>query len=127
MRPIKTICDFRSGEEPKKENTLPEQPPVLDSSQDNDNRVNFGESNLVNDQQSSASNAPSSISCDESFDIAYAHARNKTDRNLIETVEKEIIQRALKECGGNQVKASALLGITRATLRKRIDVFEIRY
>ena len=46
---------------------------------------------------------------------------------MIETVEKEIIQRALKECGGNQVKASALLGITRATLRKRIDVFESRY
>ena len=59
--------------------------------------------------------------------MAYAHARKSTDRNLIETVEKEIIQRALTECGGNQVKASALLGITRATLRKRIDVFEIRY
>ena len=77
--------------------------------------------------QDSISAAPSSISSDEGFDIAYAHARKKTDRNLIETVEKEIIQRALKECGGNQVKASALLGITRATLRKRIDVFEIRY
>jgi two-component system nitrogen regulation response regulator GlnG len=122
---VKNLDSFT--EEPKKENTLPEQPPVLDSSQDNDNRVNFGESNLANDRQSSVSNAPSSISCDESFDIAYAHARNKTDRNLIETVEKEIIKRALKECGGNQVKASALLGITRATLRKRIDVFEIRY
>ena len=62
-----------------------------------------------------------------SFDIAYAHARKKADRNLIETVEKEVIQRALKECKGNQVKASFLLGITRATLRKRIDAFEIRF
>ena len=71
--------------------------------------------------------APSSISSEESFDIAYAHARAKTDRNLLETVEKEMICRTLKECRGNQVKASALLGITRATLRKRIDSFAIRY
>jgi DNA-binding protein Fis len=59
--------------------------------------------------------------------LPYAHAREATDRNLLEAVEKEMIQRALVECGGNQVKASALLGITRATLRKRIDSFGIRY
>ena len=89
--------------------------------------INFGEKNSLVDSVNSISSAPNSISSEESFDMAYAHARKSTDRNLIETVEKEIIQRALKECGGNQVKASALLGITRATLRKRIDVFEIRY
>jgi len=38
-----------------------------------------------------------------------------------------MIRRSLKESGGNQVKASAMLGITRATLRKRIDTYEIRY
>jgi len=42
-------------------------------------------------------------------------------------VEKEMIQRSLTESGGNQVKASGLLGITRATLRKRIDMYGIRY
>jgi DNA-binding protein Fis len=47
--------------------------------------------------------------------------------NLLEIVEKEMIQRSLKESGGNQVKASAMLGITRATLRKRIDAHSIRY
>ena len=105
-----------------------DQPPsVLPPSEPQDDRINFGEKNVQDGQEFSGSNAPSSISIEESFDIAYAHARQNTDRNLIETVEKEIIQRALKECGGNQVKASALLGITRATLRKRIDVFEIRY
>jgi len=105
-----------------------EQPPsVPPPSEPQDDRINFGEKNVQDGQEFSGSNAPSSISIEESFDIAYAHARQNTDRNLIETVEKEIIQRALKECGGNQVKASALLGITRATLRKRIDVFEIRY
>jgi two-component system nitrogen regulation response regulator GlnG len=102
-------------------------PSVPPSSKPQDDRINFGDKNVQDGQEFSGSNAPSSISIEESFDIAYAHARQNTDRNLIETVEKEIIQRALKECGGNQVKASALLGITRATLRKRIDVFEIRY
>lgn len=71
--------------------------------------------------------APSSISANEAYDIAYANAREKTDINLLEIVEKEMIQRALKENGGNQVKASAMLGITRATLRKRIDTHSIRY
>jgi len=71
--------------------------------------------------------APSSISADEAYDIAYASARTSTDTNILEIVEKEMIQRSLKECGGNQVKASAMLGITRATLRKRIDAHNIRY
>ena len=131
----------KSSSESKSDNKLEAQPSVFSEVHDSadqppsvpppsepqDDRINFGEKNVQDGQEFSGSNAPSSISIEESFDIAYAHARQNTDRNLIETVEKEIIQRALKECGGNQVKASALLGITRATLRKRIDVFEIRY
>ena len=70
---------------------------------------------------------PQSISLKESYDIAYAHTRELTDSNLLELVEKEMIQRSLTESGGNQVKASGLLGITRATLRKRIDMYGIRY
>ena len=89
--------------------------------------MNFGELSSNSDNEESLSHVPKSITEEESFDIAYAHARKKADRNLIETVEKEVIQRALKECKGNQVKASFLLGITRATLRKRIDAFEIRF
>ena len=83
----------------------------------------FGE----NSNQTDSIDAPSSISASEAYDIAYANARATTDTNLLEIVEKEMIQRSLKECGGNQVKASALLGITRATLRKRIDSHNIRY
>lgn len=70
---------------------------------------------------------PSSISARECFDMTYAHLRSAHQDNLIEKMEREIIERALKECGGNQVKTSALLGITRATLRKRIDCHQIRY
>ena len=46
--------------------------------------------------------------------------------HVIPTVERELIINALKETNGNQVQASKLLGITRATLRKRIEKFEIK-
>ena len=59
--------------------------------------------------------------------MSYRHLRSQHDKNLIEAMEKEVIQRCLTECGGNQVKASAILGITRATLHKRIDNLGIRF
>ena len=68
-----------------------------------------------------------SISTSESFDLAYANARATADSNLLEIFEREIIQRALNETDGNQVKAAGLLGITRTTLRKRIDAYGIRF
>lgn len=69
----------------------------------------------------------SSVTSSESFDLAYASVREFSDSNLLALVEKEMIQRTLVETGGNQVKASVLLGITRATLRKRIDAYGIRF
>ncbi len=53
-------------------------------------------------------------------------ARTRSDQKLIPTVERELIIHALAETGGNQVRASKLLGITRATLRKRIEKFKIK-
>jgi two-component system nitrogen regulation response regulator GlnG len=89
----------------------------------------FGNSNqeIVKDTSKTSTLPPSSISLEESFDLSYSHLRAQNDKNLIEKMEMEIIRRALQECGGNQVKASSLLGITRATLRKRIDSYQIRY
>jgi two-component system nitrogen regulation response regulator GlnG len=40
-------------------------------------------------------------------------------------VERELITRALTETNGNQVRAAKILGITRATLRKRVEKFGI--
>ncbi len=60
------------------------------------------------------------------LDAAYARLREENDRNLLECAEREFVRRALRETGGNQVQASKLLGITRATLRKRIDQYDIR-
>lgn len=44
--------------------------------------------------------------------------------NLAE-VEKNLIERALQECGGNQVQAAKTLGITRDTLRRRIERYNL--
>ena len=59
-------------------------------------------------------------------DAMFKWARNNPDQKLLPTVERELVRQALKEMQGNQVKASLLLGITRATLRKRIEKFDIR-
>ena len=45
---------------------------------------------------------------------------------IIPAVERELIIQALRETNGNQVQAAKLLGMTRATLRKRIERFEIQ-
>ena len=53
-------------------------------------------------------------------------ARKDPKLKLIPAVERELVIQALKETNGNQVQAAKLLGITRATLRKRIEKFEIQ-
>ena len=53
-------------------------------------------------------------------------ARRESKLKLIPAVERELIIQALVETKGNQVQAARLLGITRATLRKRIDKFQIK-
>lgn len=55
------------------------------------------------------------------YDRLYELLRREHDEGLLQIIEKEITLRVLKETGGNQVKTSQILGITRATLRKRID------
>ena len=45
---------------------------------------------------------------------------------IIPAVERELVIQALKETSDNQVQAAKLLGITRATLRKRIEKFGIQ-
>jgi two-component system nitrogen regulation response regulator GlnG len=53
-------------------------------------------------------------------------ARKDPKLKLIPAVERELVIQALKETNGNQVQAAKLLGITRATLRKRIEKFDIQ-
>jgi two-component system nitrogen regulation response regulator GlnG len=53
-------------------------------------------------------------------------ARKDPKLKIIPAVERELVIQALKETSGNQVQAAKMLGITRATLRKRIEKFGIQ-
>jgi two-component system nitrogen regulation response regulator GlnG len=53
-------------------------------------------------------------------------ARENPKLKVLPAVEREMIIHALLETGGNQVQAAKLLGITRATLRKRVEKFQIK-
>jgi two-component system nitrogen regulation response regulator GlnG len=53
-------------------------------------------------------------------------ARNDPHYRIIPAMERELIIHAMAETGGNQVQASKLLGITRATLRKRLKRLNIQ-
>jgi two-component system nitrogen regulation response regulator GlnG len=53
-------------------------------------------------------------------------AKRDPKLKIIPAVERELVIQALKETNDNQVHAAKLLGITRATLRKRIEKFSIQ-
>jgi DNA-binding NtrC family response regulator len=53
-------------------------------------------------------------------------ARRDPKLKVLPAVERELVIQALKETSGNQVHAAKLLGITRATLRKRVEKFGIQ-
>jgi DNA-binding NtrC family response regulator len=53
-------------------------------------------------------------------------AKRDPKLKIIPAVERELVIQALKETDDNQVHAAKLLGITRATLRKRIEKFGIQ-
>jgi nitrogen regulation protein NR(I) len=53
-------------------------------------------------------------------------ARTNNSLKVLPAVERELIINALAETKGNQVQAAKLLGITRATLRKRVEKFKIK-
>jgi len=55
----------------------------------------------------------------------FALARKDPSLKIMALMERELITRALRETNGNQVQAAKMLGITRATLRKRIEKFGI--
>jgi two-component system nitrogen regulation response regulator GlnG len=53
-------------------------------------------------------------------------AKEQGNLKILPAVERELIIQALLETKGNQVQAAKLLGITRATLRKRVEKFHIK-
>jgi nitrogen regulation protein NR(I) len=53
-------------------------------------------------------------------------AKRDPKLKVLPAVERELVIEALKDTGNNQVQAAKLLGITRATLRKRIEKFGVQ-
>ncbi|HLH52767.1 MAG TPA: sigma-54 dependent transcriptional regulator [Verrucomicrobiae bacterium] len=88
----------------------------------------------VNGQIQSVAGAPMSVPIGESSasDVTnlarqlFQWARREPKMRIIPAVERELVIQALKETEGNQVHAAKLLGITRATLRKRVEKFGIQ-
>lgn len=62
---------------------------------------------------------------DQAFAVLFAKAKADEHFRLLPAAERELIVRAMELESGNQVRAAKLLGITRATLRKRIEKFDI--
>jgi two-component system nitrogen regulation response regulator GlnG len=58
--------------------------------------------------------------------MLFQWARAQPDLKALPAVERELIIQALLETNGNQVQAARILGITRATLRKRVEKFKIK-
>jgi nitrogen regulation protein NR(I) len=67
----------------------------------------------------------SNAAVDAAVQPLFALARKDPKFKIMAAVERELIIRALAETSGNQLQAAKLLGITRATLRKRIEKFGI--
>ena len=53
-------------------------------------------------------------------------AQKSPDLKILPAVERELIRLTLQKTKGNQIQAASLLGITRATLRKRVEKFSIK-
>jgi two-component system nitrogen regulation response regulator GlnG len=63
---------------------------------------------------------------DAAVNNLFLMAKKDKQLKILPAVERELIIRALAETAGNQLQAAQLLGITRATLRKRIEKFGIQ-
>jgi nitrogen regulation protein NR(I) len=65
------------------------------------------------------------VELDSAIDALFREASKDSKFKLLPYAERMLIRRALIQTQGNQVKAAKMLGITRATLRSRIEKFGI--
>jgi len=63
----------------------------------------------------------------EALDFVYARLKEEGTEPVLERLEREMIERVLRDERGNLVRASERLGITRTTLRKRIDALGLKF
>ena len=77
------------------------------------------------DSETSAAGTPAGeapgMTKDRAVDILFNAAVDDPSLAILPWIEREFTLRAMQKTGDNQVRAAKLLGITRATLRKRLD------
>jgi two-component system nitrogen regulation response regulator GlnG len=74
----------------------------------------------------STENAPAGIiQKEEAIEALLRHAQSDPNVELLPWLEREFTVHAMRQTNGNQVQSAKLLGITRATLRKRLERFGI--
>ena len=64
-------------------------------------------------------------SLDNYFDQLDGTAPNELYQLVISQVEQPLFESVMRHSGGNQTRAAALLGISRATLRKKLALYNI--
>lgn len=74
---------------------------------------------------SDTSEAAVATTKEEAIGILLRAAQADSSIELLPWLEREFTVHAMRETGGNQVRAAKLLGITRATLRKRLERFGV--
>ncbi len=62
---------------------------------------------------------------EEAIEILLRAAQADPNVELLPWLEREFTVHAMRQTGGNQVRAAKLLGVTRATLRKRLERFGV--
>src|SRR5207248_40249 len=72
-----------------------------------------------------ATGEPREITTETAIEILLKAAQANPSVELLPWLEREFTLHAMKATRGNQVRAAKLLGITRATLRKRLERFGI--
>jgi DNA-binding NtrC family response regulator len=68
--------------------------------------------------------SPAELGGAELLDLLFARLRDRfeeTGETVLDVLEKEMLKRALDHLEGNQVQAARILGMSRQTLRKRLE------
>jgi Fis family transcriptional regulator, factor for inversion stimulation protein len=65
-------------------------------------------------------------SLDGFFGTLNGHAPKDLYGMILEQVEPPLLKATMKYCGGNQSRAAAILGLNRATLRKKLRQHKIK-
>ena len=97
---------------PRRETVSPDAPPAVS---ENENRADSpAETSL---------NAPISVA--DALDLLHDEL-SKGSEPILARIEREMVERVLKGLDGNQAKAAEKLGMTRTTLRKRIETYGLK-